>query len=632
MTYRSRILLVILVLAFPIVAAAQGPAVKARNSKPKVDPAIEARRTMAVSLVTALAEESRSFRDLMLRARVQARSADLLWETDSEGAKALFRRAWDSAEAAEEDISRRSEAEIKAWLDARGTTASRQRPSLRREVLRLAAKRDRELGEEFLQKLDEARKRDAEKAPVPDNPSGGTRRINPDNPPPDMTQRLSLARQLLEDGDIERAIQFADPALYPINTLGINILDMLHERNPQLADQRYLSLLARAINDPVADANSVSLLSSYVFTPYLYITVKPDGNSHTRRWNDKNSPPENIPANVRNAFFRTAAAILLGPFSEPDLSSSGKLGSYVVITRMLPLYEKFGMEHVAALRARQSLLTQDVPERNRLSDDPIFTRGIVPEDTTRDRVQETLDRIDRAKTSDERDRLYYQAATGLAGRDYDRARGLAEKIEDADLRKQVLAYLSFDAMRNAIREKKPEDAIRLSRSSELTNVLRAWGLTEAGGLLGLTEPERAVEVLDNATAEAKRIDQSSPDRVRAMVAIVTQFQKFDKARAWGMMDEVIKAANSHSEFSGEDGELTLRIAFKGGGAMTNNNRIENYDLNGLFTSLAQDDFNRAVDLPKGFTGESPRAVSVLAIARTVLDKKEKPAEAQNRAR
>jgi hypothetical protein len=92
-----------------------------------------------------------------------------------------------------------------------------------------------------------------------------------------------------------------------------------------------------------------------------------------------------------------------------------------------------------------------------------------------------------------------------------------------------------------------------------------------------------------------------------------------------MMGEVVKAANAFSDFSGEDGEMTLRVAFKGGGAMTNNFTIESFDLTGLFTALAQQDFNRAVDLPKGFTGESPRSVAVLAIARTVLDKKPKAA-------
>jgi hypothetical protein len=151
----------------------------------------------------------------------------------------------------------------------------------------------------------------------------------------------------------------------------------------------------------------------------------------------------------------------------------------------------------------------------------------------------------------------------------------------------------------------------------------AWGLTEVGRLLAKTEPERATEVLELASAEARRIDQGSPDRVRTLVAIVTQFQRVDNTQAWEMMSKVIKAANSSSGFSGEDGELTVRVEFKGGGAMTNNFNVDSFDLTELFTALAQEDFNRAADLPKGFTGESPRAVAMLAVARTVLEKKQK---------
>jgi hypothetical protein len=616
--------------AFQILASAQTPAVK--NKKPvvkkaaaeaeRVDPLVEARRTMASSLLTSLADEARSFRDLSLRARVQARSADALWDSDSEGARALFRRAWESAEAADEENNRRTEEEIRAALAARGSTASRQQPSMRREVLGLAARHDRELGEEFLLKLEEARKQEAAKAPV--QPTGpGTPRINPDDPPPAMAQRLGLARQLLEEGDIERALQFADPALYPVNTFGMNILDMLRDKNAAAADQRYLSLLGRAISDPVSDANTISLLSSYLFTPYLYITVRPDGNSHTRRRRDNNTPREDISPALRNAFFRTAATVLLGPVAEPDLSSSGKLGSFVVIARMLPLFEKFGNAQSSALRARLAMLSNDVPERMRAMDDPLYTRGIVPEDAGVDRVQDALDRLGRAKTSDERDRVYFQAAMATSGKDYERARELADKIEESELRKQMYAFLTFDAMHQAITDKKPDDALRFARSPELTNVQRAWGLTEVGRLLAKTEPDRAAEMLDLASAEARRIDQSSPDRVRALVAVVTQFQKVDSARAWEMMSEVIKAANSLSEFSGEDGELTMIVAFKSGGAMTQNQSVDSFDLTGLFTAFAEEDFNRAADLPKGFTGESPRAVAMLAVARTVLTKKQK---------
>jgi hypothetical protein len=493
---------------------------------------------------------------------------------------------------------------------------------MRREVLRLAARHDRELGEEFLLRLEEARKQEAANAPAQPT-SQGTPRINPDDPPQAMAQRLSLARQLLDEGDIERALQFADPALYPVNTLGMNILDVLHEKNSAAADQRYLSLLGRAISDPVSDANTISLLSSYVFTPYMYITVRPDGNSHTRRWSDKNAPRTDISPSLQNAFFRTAATVLLGPVAEPDLSSSGRLGSFVIIARMLPLFEKFGNDQLPALRARLAMLANDVPERMRQMEDPLYTRGIVPEDASKDRVQDVLDRLQRAKTSDERDRVYFEAAMAASRTDYEKARQLADKIEETELRKQLNAYLTFDALHQAIDDKKPDDALRLVRSQELTNVQRAWGLTEAGRLLAKTEPDRAAEVLDMASAEARRIDQSSPDRVRALVAIVTQFQKIDSARAWEMMGEVIKAANSLSGFSGEDGELTMRVEFKSGGAMTTNFNVDSFDLTDLFTSLAREDFNRAADLPKGFTGESPRAVAMLAVARTVLNKKPK---------
>lgn len=616
--------ILICLISLHIVVSAQTPAPKPRTPTAKkvvaeVDPQIEARRTLAVSLLSSLSDEAKSFRDLAQRARVQARIADELWEVDQETARALFKRAWDSAEAADEENSRRSEEEVRKMLAARGSTASRQRPNLRREVLRIAARRDRDLGEGFLLKLEEARKQEVEKAPNANNQPAT--RINPDDPPQAMAQRLSLARQLLEDGDIPRALQFADPALYPINTFGMNILDMLHEKDAAAADQRYMALLGRAITDPLSDANSISLLSSYVFMPFLYITVRPDGNSHTRQWRGNTAPPSNIPPAVRDAFFRTAAAVLLGPTPEPDLSSSGRQGTYVVIARMLQLFEKHGHAQAPALRARMAMLVNEVPERMRQDDNPLLTRGIVPENQNKDGVQETLDRLRNAKTSDERDRIYFQAARAATRDGYEKALELADKIEDSDLRQQLRAYLAFDAMRSAIRAKKPDDALRLAGAAELTNVQRAWGLAEAGGLLATIDVNRAAEALDLAAAEARRIDQGSPDRARTLVAVVTQLQKVDSARAWSMMSEVIKAANSVSEFSGEDGELTMRVTFKDGGAMTNNFTVESFDLPGLFTALAREDFNRAADLPKGFTGESPRAVALLAVARTALDKK-----------
>ena len=300
-----------------------------------------------------------------------------------------------------------------------------------------------------------------------------------------MAQRLSLAQQLLEDGDAERAMQFAGPALYPVNTFGIIFLNTLRERDKASADLRFAALLTQAANDPSADANYVSLLASYVFTPYLYITVRPDGASHTRRRRENNSPPEDMPAGLRNNFLNTAAQILLRPLPPPDQdrSSSGRAGAYVVLTRLLPFFDRYAPDRAAALRARQSLLAQDTPEQNRRPDDPILTRGIAPEDPNRDQVQEALDRLGRAKDANERDMVYFRAAMAALDKDPERARELAEKIEDADTRSQLIAFMAFQRVQNAVREKKAEEALRLAHNDQLTSVQRIWGLTEAARLL-----------------------------------------------------------------------------------------------------------------------------------------------------
>jgi hypothetical protein len=457
-------------------------------------------------------------------------------------------------------------------------------------------------------------------------------RIDPDNPPPAMAQRLGLAQQLLDDGDTERAMQFADPALYPVNTFGMNILNTLREKDAAAADKRFMALVTRAAGDPLADANSVSLLASYPFTPYLYVTVNPKGQSHTRRWRGDNTPPAGLDARVRDAFLNAAARILLRPLPPPeeDRSSSGRIGGYVVATRMLPLFERYAPDKAAALRARQALLAQDTPEQNRRPDDPLLTRGVVPEDPNRDEVQEALNRLDHAKNSNERDMIYFRAAMGSLEKDPARARELADKIEDPDTRKQLIAFMAYQRVQDAVRHKRADDALRLSRGDELTRVQRAWGLTEAARLLAKEQPGRASEALDEAAAEARRIDDGTPERVRALIAVATQLAALDRPRAWELMGEVVKSANALPDFSGEDGEITVRVEFKGGGAMTQNSDVESFDLAGVFASLALDDFDRAAALARTLKSEGPRSVATLAIARSVLVKKpERAATAAN---
>jgi hypothetical protein len=601
------------------------------DAAPDADPMEEVRRTTAITLLTALADDARNFRDQPLRARVQARAADALWDTDTERARTLFRRAWDAAEAADAENERRSAEEQQQRRAGGRPTAFVSRPNLRREVLRLAARHDRALGEEFLTRLDEARKNETSAtnqvnaaAAAAQGGEQQARRPDPSSPPAAIQQRLRLALQLLEDGDKERALQFADPALTSVNTYSINFLDTLRTRDASAADQRIAALMMRAASDPASDANTVSLLSAYFFTPFLYHVFQPGGGANTMRWSrDENVPPPSVSPELRAAFFNAAAQILLRPIppAETDRTSSGRAGTYLVIARLLPLFEQNAPDKAALLRTKMAALTPDTPERARSTENSALTRGLVPEDPSRDRVQENLDRLDKAKDSAERDEIYFNAAQSAMSRgEHDRARSLADKIEDLDLRRQVRGLIDFEATSKAIREKRAEDALRAARTGELTNLQRTWALTEVARLMTKDEPGRAGELLDEAFVEAKRIDQASPERVRALVAIVTQMAGLDKTRVWEVMTEVVKASNSVAEFTGEDGGLTSRAGTRNQ-MTTMNFNVESFDLTNIFAALARENLDRAVELAKTFTGESPRAVATLAVARAVLEKK-----------
>src|ERR1044072_1640845 len=155
------------------VSAQQQQAVKQPKTAAKkagaeeADPLAEVRRITAVSLVNTLADDARMFRAPLLRARVQARAADALWDTERERALLLFRRAWDEAEAADAETDRKLEEGEGGQIRGQGLAALHPTPPPRRiraDARRRAAKRPRALGEDLLAKMEETRKREADNA------------------------------------------------------------------------------------------------------------------------------------------------------------------------------------------------------------------------------------------------------------------------------------------------------------------------------------------------------------------------------------------------------------------------------------------------------------------------------------
>ncbi len=251
----------------PHSASAQSPATKPRapldaverdksNGKTEAERLVKERQSQARSLLISLANDARSFRDQTVRARSLARIADVLWSVDAEQGRTLFRNAWEAAEIAD----RESQEHL---------VLGQLPPNFRVEVLKLAARRDRLLAEEFLQKV------------KPDQ-----QETKGENSSPNLwalgeasQQRLNLAKELLSTVDIERAPQFADPVLGSVTIPTVDFLTRLRDKNPVAADQRYAAMLASTGSNIQADANTISILSSYIFTPQLYVIFSTDGGA-----------------------------------------------------------------------------------------------------------------------------------------------------------------------------------------------------------------------------------------------------------------------------------------------------------------------------------------------------------------
>ena len=586
---------------------------KPKTNNEEADAEAAQQRTIAISLVTSLADEARSFKDQTRRARVQARAADVLWDTDPEHARELFRRAWEAAEIVDAEAAKKHAEEMKRLQDSGEPVVVRGGPDLRSEVLRLVAKRDRKLGEEFLKALDEAAEKTRSELEADQRRNNSGTRVG-------ASQRLQLARRLVEDGEIQRAIEFAAPALDSVNVDSIFFLSALREKNAELADNAYTALLARAARDPLSDANTVAGLSSYLFTPFLYVTFQRDGGSNQNRQRGP-TPAPTVDPTLRNNFLKVAFQILMQPLPAPDQdrTTSGATGKYLIMKRLLPIFEQYAADLAPGLRTQMTALASYVPGEFQQGANRAVTVGIQPESSVGDPLQRMQERLDHASKSEERDAIYADYAVTLTQDGDPRARDLVDKIENSELRKSVKAYTDFQLAQAAIRKKDVTEAVRLVKNGELTSIQKVWVLTSAAKLLTATERSRAADLLDEALAESRRISGSDPDRARALTAVAAGLEGIDRVRAWETLAEVVKAANSAEGFTGEDSRISARLQTKFMVLVTNAT-AEDFDLLVVFRHLARADLLRVIQIAKTFTGEAPRAVATLAIARSVLEK------------
>jgi hypothetical protein len=326
---------------------------------------------------------------------------------------------------------------------------------------------------------------------------------------------------------------------------------------------------------------------------------------------------------LRMAFFQTASAILLRPLPPPgqEAGTAGVDGKYLVIKRVLPFFEQFAPPEMAeSLRTQLNTLNTVASENARRRDDDWINRGVRPEQPAADRERELMERLDRAKTSSERDSIYISLSNIVAREGDMRAREFASKIEDPELRKEFGAYMDGQLLNYHVNKKQNDQALELIHKGEIKPLHRIWALTRIAKELVKTDRDTAVQLVEEAAIEARRVEVSDMGRPQGLVAVANALQVIDPPRVWDATFDAVKAANSAEAFTGEDGGLILQFQSKHQSSVNTNDAPE-FDLEGIFKELANLDYEKAVELARGFEREGPRAVATIAIARAILEPK-----------
>nr|MDQ3745986.1 hypothetical protein [Acidobacteriota bacterium] len=504
--------------------------------KPDADAArksLEARK--AVAALREVADSARSFEDLYESALTQADAADALWPQDEQAARAILRRAWEAlaAPGAEDKVQGfgTSDDPHRDALDALA--------SARRSVIKAALKHDARLADafmrEFERELDDSSVEAAQDKQTPtrqgsqssdaDATRRGARSLSAAG-----WQRLYLAGQLLDEGDFKHAADAAAPLAVEGPTVPlVNFIISLRAHDAREADALYLRLVEATRADAAADANDVLILSTPVISPSLYVIARGDGSAQFifRQAGGEVAPP--IAAQVRAAFFDAAASVLLRPRApRPEGQADGEAASlYYAVGRLLPFFERDAPQYAPALNARLAALASELaPDLRNSLTQKMDVSSLAPRNPVDPLAAEMGLRLRDAKTAEERDAERMTVIIHAAQRRlWARARGLADEMEDAGMRRDARLVINVRQVLDISRAYADDEgddferAAAFVRAADVPPEVRAAGLAQAAELAARrSRVARARELLAEAASYAAQAERGN-ERATALTLV-----------------------------------------------------------------------------------------------------------------
>lgn len=559
-------------------------------------------RENALEMIKQQVDVSRTFNNIPKRISVLIRAADLLWPYQQDKARTVFSEAFDLASENEKENREKGQNSIILRMQA---------PDQRFVVVRAVAGRDsawaKELTRQLLKQTD-----DSEATSTSEKLLSGTR-------------LLDSAHKLIAS-DINAALELARTSLnYPASFLLTRFLYRLSEVNQQAADQFYAEALAAYADKPMRE--------------FLYLQAYPFA------WNDTVNTPvfafheapskfvtnQSLQRQFMQVMLRRAQQALETPLDDGDTYRNpygtlvpGTVNLLQGLVRLEPQIRSSLPDLLARVaQAREKILVALPVENQKLLLQP-------GREISTPAVQTFDERVDSAlKISDMHEREGMIANAVLSSASEKESLTVVvqaiEKISDSNLRAHLFESLYFQRATSAFKEKRFEEAEKLTSKIEGLEQRAYLHLEIAKALLNKTDTQsHAQEILDDAITEAKKAGITI-FAARALLTASNLYAKFDLNQSISVLADAINCINRIDSpyFFTDDQSLEKTLPRKGrGGRYAGEYRFRFYmpglDPESAFREIAKLDFDTALSQSSGLTDKFQRAMATLGVADVCL--------------
>jgi hypothetical protein len=581
-------------------------------------------RLQAISMVEQTASEAPLWNDKKAGVQALADAADLLWdETPGQGAKWLA-KAWALIDQVTEPTKNER---LKEFFNPS------ERAALQTIVLNVAGKHDAQLAEKFLKQL-------TEKDPEEKKERGAF-----DDKTARSEQLLRLAQQVV-DTSPEQALSLAARSLADGISYSLqNVLTSLRKKNVALANQLFDLALTR-FSSSVAEPSEGEVLAGYLFKSGLTFSANSSGQTILVVNPEQQNQPavaKSEPQRAKNFLVAAYQAFLNRPI-QIDTSEGRQRAQKVLVfgNRIVGYYNTHAPEFAVPARAFLAQLQSEVSPggetgpfggANRSnSGGENTTKARTKEERYETRLAELEERADKETNPIFKKLAYVEAALAPTPQDYQRAKRIAEKIADDNLRADAVSFVLYRAALFFLEEDEIETAgeiapqitdgsrravVRIAIGQRLLATRTAEKIDPAQLTPG---QQRVFDLLSDVERDLKK-EEPSLKVVKILLGRTALLAKLDPVQSFVSLEQAVEMINKLERFDPKDGaapDLSLGVS-EISGATVATPRV-GFNFRSAIEPLIKTDLEQISAVVERLRAKSVRGVARLEVARLYFQK------------